>query len=99
MTRTELIERLAEKHPDLTFKDVDLSVRIILEELSHSLCKGNRTEIRGFGSFGINHRPARKGRNPKSGAAVSVPAKYAPHFKPGKELRERLNPQGASIDN
>lgn len=91
MTRAELIEQLALKHRDLTLKDVDLSVRIILDEMTNTLCQGNRVEIRGFGSFGINHRPARKGRNPKTGEIVAVPAKSAPHFKPGKELRERVD--------
>lgn len=91
MTRAELIEQLALQHPQLTLKDIDLAVRIIIDEMSKAMSKGNRVEVRGFGSFGINHRPARKGRNPKNGALVMVPAKYAPHFKPGKELRERVD--------
>lgn len=91
MTRAELIEQLALQHPQLTLKDIDLAVRIIIDEMSKAMSKGNRVEVRGFGSFGINHRPARKGRNPKTGALVIVPAKYAPHFKPGKELRERVD--------
>lgn len=91
MTRAELIEQLALQHPQLTLKDIDLAVRIIIDEMSRAMSKGNRVEVRGFGSFGINHRPARKGRNPKTGALVMVPAKYAPHFKPGKELRERVD--------
>lgn len=91
MTRAELIEQLALKHPELTTKDVELAVRLIIDEMSKALSKGNRVEVRGFGSFGINHRPARKGRNPKTGAQVLVPAKYAPHFKPGKDLRERVD--------
>jgi integration host factor subunit beta len=91
MTRSELIQRLAEQFPQLTLKDIDLTIRTILDELSKSLAKGNRAEIRGFGSFTLNYRPPRKGRNPKSGDSVSIPAKYVPHFKPGKELRERVD--------
>lgn len=91
MTRSELIQRLAEQFPQLTLKDIELTVRTILEQMSESLAKGNRAEIRGFGSFSLNHRPPRKGRNPKTGASVAIPAKYVPHFKPGKELRERVD--------
>lgn len=91
MTRSELIQRLADQFPQLTLKDIELTVRTILEQMSESLAKGNRAEIRGFGSFSLNHRPPRKGRNPKTGASVSIPAKYVPHFKPGKELRERVD--------
>lgn len=91
MTRSELIQRLAEQFPQLTLKDIELTVRTILEQMSQSLAKGNRAEIRGFGSFSLNHRPPRKGRNPKTGASVAIPAKYVPHFKPGKELRERVD--------
>lgn len=91
MTRSELIQRLAEQFPQLTLKDIDLTIRTLLDEMSKSLAKGNRAEIRGFGSFTLNYRPPRKGRNPKSGASVSIPAKYVPHFKPGKELRERVD--------
>lgn len=91
MTRSELIQRLAEQFPQLTLKDIDLTIRTLLDEMSMSLAKGNRAEIRGFGSFTLNYRPPRKGRNPKSGASVSIPAKYVPHFKPGKELRERVD--------
>lgn len=90
MTRAELIQQLASIHPQLTTKDVELAVRTILDGMSRTLARGGRVEIRGFGSFGINYRPARKGRNPKTGVAVMVPAKYAPHFKPSKELRERV---------
>lgn len=93
MTRAELIERLAQKYPDLTLKDIDLTVRLILDEMTGTLCKGNRVEVRGFGSFGLTYRPSRNGRNPKTGAKVMVPAKYAPHFKPGKELRDRVDKQ------
>lgn len=91
MTRAELIQQIALNHPQLTAKDVELTVRTILDGMSRVLARGGRVEIRGFGSFGINHRPARKGRNPKTGTAVMVPAKYVPHFKAGKGLRERVD--------
>lgn len=90
MTRSELIQQLASCRPQLTAKDIELTVRIILDGMSHVLARGGRVEIRGFGTFGINHRPARKGRNPKTGATVMVPVKYVPHFKAGKELRGRV---------
>jgi len=91
MTRAELIEQLALKHSDLTLTDSEMAVRLILDEMTKALCKGSRIEIRGFGSFGLNYRPPRKGRNPKTGETVSVPGKHSPHFKPGKELRERVD--------
>lgn len=91
MTRLELIQQLASNQPQLTAKDIELTVRTILDAMSYTLAKGGRVEVRGFGSFGINHRPARKGRNPKTGGVVMVSAKYVPHFKPGKELRERVD--------
>lgn len=91
MTRAELIEQLSSLQPQLTLKDVDLAVRLIIDEICQTTAKGGRVEIRGFGTFGINYRPPRQGRNPKTGALVSVPAKYAPHFKPGKEMRERVD--------
>lgn len=91
MTRSELIEHIADLHPQLQLKDAELAVRVILDALSDALSKGGRAEIRGFGSFGLNYRPPRQGRNPKTGAKVKVPAKYVPHFKPGKELKERVD--------
>lgn len=91
MTRSELINKLAERFPKLTHKDTELSVSMILGELFAQLVRGGRVEIRGFGSFSLNYRPPRNGRNPKSGASVLVPAKYIPHFKAGKELRERVD--------
>lgn len=91
MTRSELIARLAELQPQLKISDAELAVKVILEALSNTLSKGGRAEIRGFGSFELNYRPPRKGRNPKSGDKVAVPAKYVPHFKVGKELRERVD--------
>lgn len=91
MTRSELIERIAELHPQLLLKDAELGVKVILNAMSAILSKGGRVEIRGFGSFSLNYKPPRKGRNPKTGEGVKVPAKYSPHFKPGKELRERVD--------
>ena len=91
MTRSELIDRIADLHPQLQLKDAELAVRVILDALSDALSKGGRAEIRGFGSFGLNYRPPRQGRNPKTGAKVKVPAKYVPHFKQGKELKERVD--------
>ena len=91
MTSADLIRQIASKFHPLTTKDVELAVYAILNEMSHYLVKGGRIEIRGFGSFHLNYRPPRKGRNPKSGATVMIPAKYAPHFRAGKELRERVN--------
>ena len=91
MIRSDLITRLAEIHPQLLAKDAALIVKIILDELSTVLSKGERIEIRGFGSFDLKYRPPRKGRNPRTGNKVKVPAKYVPRFKVGKELRERVN--------
>ena len=91
MTRSDLIHRLAELHPQLQLKDAELGVKVILEAMSQTLSQGSRVEIRGFGSFGLNYKPPRQARNPKSGSKVKVPAKYVPHFKAGKELRERVD--------
>ena len=91
MTKSELIARLAERFPQLVAKDADYAVKMILDAMTDSLAKGDRIEIRGFGSFALNYRPPRVGRNPKSGEKVSVPEKYVPHFKAGKELRERVD--------
>jgi integration host factor subunit beta len=91
MTKSELIALLAERFPQLVAKDADLAVKMILDALSEALVNGDRIEIRGFGSFALNYRPPRVGRNPKSGEKVSVPEKWVPHFKAGKELRERVD--------
>lgn len=91
MTKSELIARLAERFPQLVAKDADLAVKMILDAMSDALAKADRIEIRGFGSFSLNYRPPRVGRNPKTGDKVEVPAKYVPHFKAGKELRERVD--------
>lgn len=91
MTKSELIEAIAQKQKQLAQKDIDLAVKTLLEQMAHSLSTGERIEIRGFGSFSLHFRPPRTGRNPKTGDAVSLPAKHVPHFKPGKELRDRVN--------
>ena len=91
MTKSELIDRLAAQFPQLVAKDAELAVKMILDAMAESLAKGERIEIRGFGSFGLNYRPPRTGRNPKSGEKVQVPQKHVPHFKAGKELRERVD--------
>lgn len=91
MTKSELIEQIAQKQSQLAYRDVELAVKTILEHMAERLASGDRIEIRGFGSFSLHFRPGRVGRNPKTGAPVSLPAKYVPHFKPGKELRERVD--------
>ena len=91
MTKSELIERLVICNNRLTARDVDESVKAVLDAMAQALASGNRIEIRGFGSFSLNYRPERIGRNPKSGASVTVPAKYVPHFKAGKEMRLRVD--------
>ena len=91
MTKSELIARLAGRYPQLVAKDAEFAVKTILDAMTLSLGKGQRIEIRGFGSFGLNYRPPRTGRNPKSGDKVQVPEKFVPHFKAGKELRERVD--------
>jgi integration host factor subunit beta len=91
MTKSELIAKLAARYPQLVTKDAELAVKMVLDAMTKSLAQGNRIEIRGFGSFGLNYRPPRIGRNPKSGEKVKVPEKYVPHFKAGKELRERVD--------
>lgn len=91
MTKSELIELIAAKQQHLAFRDVELSVKTLLEQMSEALATGQRIEIRGFGSFSLHHRPPRIGRNPKTGEPVALPGKYVPHFKPGKQMRERVN--------
>jgi integration host factor subunit beta len=98
MTKSELIARLAERYPQLIAKDADFAVNTILEAMAGSLAVGQRIEIRGFGSFALSTRPPRVGRNPKSGERVLVPSKRVPHFKAGKELRERVD-SGAKGDS
>src|SRR5210317_2208712 len=94
MTKSELIEIIAQKQKHLPSRDVELAVKHLLEIMSDALSTGHRIEIRGFGSFSLHYRPPRMGRNPKTGEAVALAAKYVPHFKPGKELRERVNIYG-----
>ena len=91
MTKSELIDRITNKQTQLSSKDVELTVKAILEYMSSILSEGGRIEIRGFGSFSLHYRAPRVGRNPKTGEQVDLEGKYVPHFKPGKELRERVN--------
>lgn len=91
MTKSELIEVIAREQSHLAYRDVELAVKCMIEQMSQALASGNRIEIRGFGSFSLHYRPPRVGRNPKTGETVHLGAKYVPHFKPGKELRERVN--------
>ncbi len=91
ITRSELVELLAEQFPQLLPRDVELAVKTLLDTMTQALAQGKRIELRGVGSFVLHHRPARVGRNPKSGEQVMIPEKKVPHFKPGKELRERVD--------
>lgn len=91
MTKSELIERLIDAHPQLSVKDVELAVKTMLDHMTEALSDGDRIEIRGFGSFSLHYRAPRIGRNPKTGESVPLPAKFVPHFKPGKELRDQVN--------
>jgi len=91
MTRSSLVARLSERFPHLMARDTELAVRLILDAIGDALAESSRVEVRGFGSFALSYRPPRVGRNPKSGDQVVVPAKHVPHFKAGKELRERVD--------
>lgn len=91
MTKSELIEQIAMQQKQLSPKDVELAIKMIIEYMAQSLSRGERIEIRGFGSFSLHYREPRRGRNPKTGDAVDLTGKYVPYFKPGKELRERVN--------
>lgn len=91
MTKSELVEIIASKQSQLSIKDVELAVKTILDLMSNTLASGQRIEIRGFGSFSLHYRSPRVGRNPKTGESVTLDAKYVPHFKPGKELRDQVN--------
>jgi len=91
MTKSELIERLVQRQSQMSQRDIELAVKLLLDNVIGELAGGGRVEIRGFGSFSVHHRPARRGRNPKTGESVNIPRKFVPHFKPGKELRERVN--------
>lgn len=91
MTKSQLIERLADRARHIPSKDVEIAIKELLEQMAQTLQKGERIEIRGFGSFSLHFRAPRVGRNPKTGETVKLDGKYVPHFKPGKELRERVN--------
>lgn len=91
MTKSELIESIAAKQTQLSVKDVELAIKTMIEHMAQTLASGERIEIRGFGSFSLHYRAARTGRNPKTGDSVTLTGKYVPHFKPGKELRDRVN--------
>jgi integration host factor subunit beta len=91
MTKSQLIERLADRARHIPSKDVEVAIKELLEQMAQTLQRGERIEIRGFGSFSLHFRAPREGRNPKTGEAVKLDGKYVPHFKPGKELRERVN--------
>jgi integration host factor subunit beta len=91
MTKSELIELIAAKQSQLSVKDVELAVKTVIEQMAETLASGERIEIRGFGSFSLHYRAPRIGRNPKTGESVGLAGKHVPHFKPGKELRDRVN--------
>lgn len=99
MTRSDLVEALVQKFPQLTHKDAEITVKIILDAMSDALARGHRIEIRGFGSFAVSRRSPRLGRNPRTGAAVPIPEKLAPHFKPGKALRQAVDEHGKQLGN
>ena len=91
MTRSDLVEELAARFSQLTHRDAEFAVKTLLDAIGDALVRGNRIEIRGFGSFSVNRRPPRMGRNPRSGESVAIPEKRVPHFKPGKALRESVD--------
>ena len=91
MTKSELVDQIALRTNNLSLKQVESSVKLLLDYMTDTLATGGRIEIRGFGSFSLHYREPRKGRNPKTGENVQLAGKYVPHFKPGKELREQVN--------
>ena len=97
MTRSDLVEELAARFSQLTHRDAEFAVKTVLDAVSDSLVRGNRIEIRGFGSFSVNRRPPRMGRNPRSGESVAIPEKRVPHFKPGKALREAVEARRSAV--
>lgn len=105
MTRSDLVEELANRFSQLTHRDAEFAVKAILDAMNDALVAGHRIEIRGFGSFSINRRPPRMGRNPRSGESVAIPEKRVPHFKPGKALREAVDERlaaskaGSAVDD
>jgi integration host factor subunit beta len=98
MTRSDLVEELAARFGQLTHRDAESAVKNILEAVGDALVRGHRIEIRGFGSFSVNHRPPRMGRNPRSGESVAIPEKRVPHFKPGKALREAVDKRTEELE-
>lgn len=94
MIKSELVQKLAEENPNLFHRDIEKIVSVVFQEISDSLARGERVELRGFGAFSVKRRPPRVGRNPRSGEPVRIEAKAAPFFKAGKELRDRLNGDG-----
>jgi integration host factor subunit beta len=98
MTRSDIVEELAARFSQLTHRDAEYAVKTLLDAVGDALVRGKRIEIRGFGSFSVNHRAPRMGRNPRSGAAVAIPAKRVPHFKPGKALREAVDKRTAELE-
>jgi integration host factor subunit beta len=98
MTRSDLVNQLAERFTQITVKDTEYAVKTVLDAMSDALARGHRIEIRGFGSFSISRRPPRVGRNPRSGEQVTIPEKLVPHFKPGKALREAVDQQLPAVD-
>ena len=91
MTKSELIERIVTHQGQLSARDVEMAIKTMLEQMTHALAAGERIEIRGFGSFSLHYRAPRVGRNPKTGESVRLSGKFVPHFKPGKEVRDRVN--------
>ena len=98
VTKSELIDILAQRQKHLTYKDVEFAIKTMIEQMAQTLASGDRIEIRGFGSFSLHYRPPRVGRNPKTGDSVPLAGKYVPHFKPGKELRERVNKSVGKVE-
>jgi len=99
MTRSDLVEELAARFGQLTHRDAEHAVKTILDAMAEALARGHRIEIRGFGSFSVNRRPPRTGRNPRSGETVEIPEKRVPHFKPGKALREAVDRRTAEMES
>ncbi|MBL0420263.1 integration host factor subunit beta [Ramlibacter sp. AW1] len=98
MTRSDLVDELASRFAQLTQRDAEFAVKTILDAMSEALVRGHRIEIRGFGSFSVNRRPPRTGRNPRSGESVQIPEKRVPHFKPGKALREAVDQRTRELE-
>ena len=94
MIKSELVQKLADENPNLFHRDIERIVSIVFDEITDSLAQGNRVELRGFGAFSVKHRPARTGRNPRSGESVEIEEKWTPFFKTGKEMRDRMNAAG-----